>query len=53
MAQLESGIRYFDIRLEALTADGGRVFRILHCLLGKKVTELLAEIKVFLVENKS
>ena len=53
MAQLESGIRYFDIRLEALTEDGGRVFIILHCLLGKKVTELLAEIKAFLVENKS
>ena len=51
--QLESGIRYFDIRLEAVSQDGEREFRILHCLLGTRVTELLKEIKKFLVENKS
>ena len=53
MAQLESGVRYFDIRLEAVTEEGEREFRILHCLLGTRVTELLVEMKTFLDENKS
>jgi len=53
MGQLESGIRYFDIRLEATTNDGEREFRIVHCLLGARISELLEEIKKFLVENKS
>jgi len=49
--QLESGIRYFDIRLDAVGEKGEREFRILHCLLGSRVTELLVEIKKFLIEN--
>ena len=33
--------------------DGEREWRILHCLLGTRITELLVEMKKFLVENKS
>ena len=51
--QLESGIRYFDIRLEARVREGEREFRILHCLRGARVTELLLEIKKFLEENQT
>ena len=53
MAQLESGIRYFDIRLVAVTEEGEREFRILHCLSGTKVMGLMVEIKKFLDDNKS
>ena len=43
--QLECGVRYFDIRLAAETAEtGGRDFRILHCLLGDNITHILREI---------
>ena len=52
--QLECGVRYFDIRLAAETAEtGGRDFRILHCLLGDNITHILREIKMFLDENRS
>jgi len=51
--QLESGIRYFDIRLEAVDQEGEREFRILHCLLGARVTVLLEKMKKFLDENQS
>merc|ERR1712142_174300 len=53
VAQLESGIRYFDIRLQALTEEDERVFKILHCLLGSNIVELMKDIKKFLDENKS
>ena len=49
--QLESGIRNFDVRLDAVDEKGEREFRILHCLLGSRVTELLVEIKKFLIQN--
>jgi len=51
--QLKSGIRYFDIRLEAVTRNGEREFRILHCLLGTRIVDLLQELKKFLDETKS
>ena len=51
--QLEAGVRYLDIRLQALTEQGEREFRVLHCLLGERVTTLLAQIKLFLLQNKS
>merc|ERR1711970_596616 len=51
--QLERGIRYFDIRLEAVGEKGEREFQIIHCLLGAKVIELLEEVKRFLLENKT
>ena len=52
--QLESGVRYFDIRLVAETAETGeRDFRILHCLLGDNITHILKDIKMFLDENRS
>merc|ERR1712096_325442 len=39
--QLERGVRYFDIRLDAVGENGEREFRVLHCLLGAKITDLL------------
>jgi len=51
--QLERGIRYFDIRLEAVGEKEERDFQIIHCLLGARVIELLEEIKKFLLENKT
>ena len=53
VAQLESGIRYFDIRLQAVTEEEQRVFKILHCLLGTNIMGLMEEIKKFLDENKT
>jgi len=45
--QLELGVRYFDIRLQCIQGE----FRILHCLLGMKIAEILPEIKAFVTEN--
>jgi len=51
--QLESGVRYFDIRLQAITEEDERVFKILHCLLGTDIVGLMKEVKSFLDENTS
>jgi len=58
--QLENGVRYFDIRLEALNGlenvenetemeiESQRSHQILHCLLGSQIQPILLEIKSFL-----
>ena len=40
--------RYFDIRLEAVGEKEDREWRVLHCLMGAKIRELLQEIRSFL-----
>lgn len=42
-AQLEAGIRYFDLRLVAVRGGAGE-WRVLHCLTGARVTQLLTEL---------
>jgi len=46
--QLQGGFRYFDIRLEAVGEKEDREWRVLHCLMGAKIRELLQEIRSFL-----
>lgn len=51
-AQLKGGVRYFDIRLDALTEEGEREFRVLHCLLGDRIRSLLLKVRHFLQQHQ-
>jgi len=49
--QLHGGIRYFDIRLEAVGEGEDREWRVLHCLMGAKLRGLLLEVRQFLDDH--
>lgn len=50
-AQLRGGVRYFDIRLEAMEEGGERDFRVLHCLVGERVRGLLVQVRGWLEQH--
>jgi len=46
--QLRGGVRYFDIRLDAVMEEGETHYRVLHCLLGLRIVSVLIQLKEFL-----
>jgi len=49
--QLKGGLRYFDIRLEAVDEIDDREWRVLHCLMGARIRGLLLEVRQFLDDH--
>jgi len=50
--QLRGGIRYFDIRLDAVLEEKEEHYRVLHCLLGERIEKLLTQLKEFLDDHR-
>lgn len=46
--QLRGGVRYFDLRLDAVEEEGCREYRVIHCLLGARARGLLLQVREFL-----
>jgi len=46
--QLRGGVRYFDLRLDAVEEDGCREYRVIHCLLGARARGLLLQVREYL-----
>ncbi|OCT91973.1 PI-PLC X domain-containing protein 2 [Xenopus laevis] len=49
--QLESGIRYFDLRVSSKPEEAGKEIYFIHCLYGIKVWEGLKEINQYLTQH--
>jgi len=47
-AQLHGGVRYFDIRC---VSTGGNVIRVIHCLLGDNIINILTKVATFLQQH--
>merc|ERR1711990_804026 len=50
-SQLQGGLRYFDIRLEAVDENEEREWRVLHCLMGARLRGLLLQVRQFLDDH--